>query len=202
MELTRRKKEILLFVKEFEKSQSKYPTLQDIADNLGLKARSTIHKHIQDLVNLKLIKKDIGGFISLVKVPKSRMGQSRIPLFGVIPASPPTEVFEQDEYIDVPDTFIGFEGEVFSLKITGNSLIEMGIADGDFVFIRRQETARVGQVVAVSINNETTLKIYKKIGQNIEFHPANKHMEPIKTYPGDDIRIIGVLDGCYHRFHS
>jgi repressor LexA len=202
MELTRRKKEILMFIKEFDKQERRYPTLQEIADHLGLKARSTVHKHVQDLYDQKLIKKDMGGFISLAKTPKHRMGKKRVPLLGDIPASPPTEMYEQDEYIDVPSTFIGDSGDVFSLKISGNSLIEIGINDGDFVFIRKQETARIGQVVAVAINNETTLKIYKRNQGKIEFHPANKHMDTIKVNQYDDIRIIGVLDGCYHRFSA
>jgi|SaaInlStandDraft_1057018.scaffolds.fasta_scaffold195076_1 repressor LexA len=202
MELTRRKKEILLYIKEYDKKEGHYPTLQEIADYLGLKARSTIHKHVQDLFEQKLLKKDSGGFISLIKTPKSRMGKKRIPLLGDIPASPPTEMYEQDDYIDVPSTFIGDSGDVFSLKISGNSMIEIGIADGDFVFIKKQEVARVGQVVAVAINNETTLKIYKRVKGRIEFHPANKSMNPIRVDQHDDIRIIGILDGCYHRFSA
>jgi repressor LexA len=78
---------------------------------------------------------------------------------------------------------------------------DLGIADGDLVFIRRQNTARKGQVVAIMIDGETTLKTYSPRGKDLYLTPANKDMEPIYVSKKSEVQILGILDGVYHRFN-
>jgi repressor LexA len=139
------------------------------------------------------------GKVSATKKSSKKIGKTKMKVMGSIAASPPREAFEVMEEIEVPDTFVTREGEVFALEVRGPSMVDDGIYDGDMVFIRRQPTARHGQIVAVSINGETTLKRMRVKSGQLIFVPANRSMSPIMVSEQDEVRILGVLEGFYHR---
>jgi len=206
MDLPKTRKRILLHLVELQQMGEAMPSYQDLGERLGLKSKSTVAYHVGELERSGYLRKDSVGAISWVQKPEEQ-GQVRgealsvqtIPLFGSIPASPPTEVYAHDEQISVPGTFIGGGGRVFALTVSGESMIGADIHDGDIVFIRCQEEARDGQIVAAMINGETTLKRFRKVGRKVIFYPENPTMEPILTSRVDDVRIIGVLTGFFRR---
>lgn len=205
--LSRAKQRLLNYLQEAFKSSQSYPTYQQICDDLEIKSRSTIHFHMEDLVKMGYVEKRVDGSIFKVheslelEEPKA-LKVKKIPLVGSIAASPPNMAFEVLEEITVPDTFIGSEDQVFALEVRGPSMQEEGICDGDMVFIRRQPTAMDGQIVAVSINGETTLKRMSTKGGELSFVPSNKDMSPIRVSERDEIRILGILEGYYHRYFN
>ena len=217
--LSRAKQRLVDYLMEYKEVNDLYPTYQEICDYLDIKSRSTIHFHLEDLMAMGWVEKRIDGSIfnvsepeeqpeaTLQKVPQtvSKKGRNKtvkkttVKLMGSIAASPQREAFEVMEEIEVPDTFVSRKHEVFALEVRGPSMIDEGIHDGDMVFIRRQPTANHGQIVAVSINGETTLKRMRTKSGQLIFVPANRSMAPIKVNERDDIQILGVLEGFFHR---
>jgi len=188
------------------------PSYQELGEQLGLKSKSTVAYHVRELERSGYLRKDSIGAISWVEDPGKQRGSEEkrsqagealevttIPLFGSIPASPPTEVYANDDQLAVPAPFVGGGGRVFALTVTGDSMIGADIHDGDTVFIRCQEEAVDGQIVAAMINGETTLKRFRRVGEQVIFSPENPTMGPILTTPEDDVRIIGVLTGFYRQ---
>jgi repressor LexA len=219
--LSRAKQRLVDYLIEYHTVNDLYPTYQEICDYLDIKSRSTIHFHLEDLMAMGWVEKRVDGSIFAVHEPleqlasspvaqpkngaRAKSGKSKaikkttVKLMGSIAASPPREAFEVMEEIEVPDTFISIQHEVFALEVRGPSMIDEGIHDGDMVFIRRQPTANHGQIVAVSINGETTLKRMRTKSGQLIFVPANRSMSPIMVHEGDNIQILGVLEGFFHR---
>jgi len=185
------------------------PSYQELGEQLGLKSKSTVAYHVRELERSGYLRKDSIGAISWVEDPdvakraeereSEALSVQTVPLYGSIPASPPTEVYAHDDQIAVPAPFVGGGGRVFALTVTGDSMIGADIHDGDTVFIRCEEEAADGQIVAAMINGETTLKRYRRVGGQVIFSPENPTMGPILTSPEDDVRIIGVLTGFYRQ---
>jgi repressor LexA len=219
--LSRAKQRLVDYLMEYQAVNEVYPTYQEICDYLDIKSRSTIHFHLEDLMVMGWVEKRVDGSIFAVHEPEEQLekplvktitskakGKSKntkpvkkttVKLMGSIAASPPREAFEVMEEIEVPDTFVSRKFEVFALEVRGPSMVDEGIHDGDMVFIRRQPTANHGQIVAVSINGETTLKRMRTKSGQLIFVPANRSMSPIMVNEGDDVQILGVLEGFFHR---
>ncbi len=134
----------------------------------------------------------IGGAVQVAITQLARA--VRIPLVGVVAAGTPIEPVAQEELIDVPPS-MHRAGETFALRIKGESMIEDGILPGDFVVIRKQQTAQNGQTVVAMVNREATIKTYYRKPQHIELHPANAAMAPLVVTPADEFSIEGVLVG-------
>ena len=120
--------------------------------------------------------------------------RTQIPMAGVVAAGLPIEPVTQAEWIDVPASMVR-SGEIFALRVKGESMIEDGILPGDFVVVRKQPTAHNGQTVVALVNREATIKTYFKSGRHIELHPANAAMKPIVVTSADEFTIEGVLVG-------
>lgn len=209
MDLPKTRKRILRHLVELQRMGEVLPSYQELGEQLGLKSKSTVAYHVGELERSGYLRKDSVGAISWVEDTESEkrgveeaseaLPVQTVPLFGSIPASPPTEVYAHDEQLAVPAPFVGGGGRVFALTVTGDSMIGADIHDGDTVFIRCQEEARDGQIVAAMINGETTLKRFRRAGDRVIFNPENPTMGPILTTPEDDVRIIGVLTGFYRQ---
>ena len=122
-----------------------------------------------------------------------------MPLLGKITAGSPIEAIEQpDEYFSLPAYLLPNDREVFTLKVSGNSMINAGIFDGDIVIVERKNTARNGEiVVAMTDENEVTLKTFYKESNYIRLQPENDAMEPIIL---DNVSILGKAIGLYRKF--
>lgn len=190
--ITKRQKDVLDFIKRFKTKKKYPPTQEEIRDGLKLSAVSTIHQHIKALIEKGYLNK-LGNYARAIDINKSEP-MIKIPLLGTIAAGEPIEAIQQKEFIAVPKSKIPARGEVYALRVVGNSMIDENINDGDVVLVKHQETAENGQkVVALIENQEATLKKYYRERGRIRLQPANKIMEPIILRNGRDFAIQGIV---------
>ncbi len=134
----------------------------------------------------------IGGAVQVAVTQLSR--RTQIPMAGVVAAGVPIEPVAQSEWVEVPLGMVR-QGEIFALRVKGDSMIEDGILSGDLVVVRKQPTARNGQTVVALVNGDATIKTYFKRARHIDLHPANDAMKPFVVTPADEFAIEGVLVG-------
>lgn len=190
--ITKRQREVLDFIKSYSKKKGYAPSLENICKHFKLSSVSTAHFHISKLKK--------GGYLERLKnraraisVPEKE-SWIKIPLLGTIAAGEPIEAIQQNEFISVPKAKLPKSGEVYALRVSGNSMIDENIRDGDVVLVKQQQVAENGQrVVALIDNYEATLKkIYKERNQ-IRLQPANNAYEPIIIRKDRDITIQGIV---------
>ena len=124
--------------------------------------------------------------------------QNRLPLLGLIAAGYPLDVFEDSEYINVPPQYL--KPDNYVLKVNGNSMIDDQVRDGDYVIIKKTETARNGDTVVALINHEATLKCYYVGDEGVELHPQNPDFDIIHVKPTDDFQINGIVLAVFRAY--
>lgn len=202
-ELTKRQEIVLNYLKKFMAEHGYPPTVREICKELGLTSPATVFSHLQHLENKGYIKK--GGnknrAIELL-VDNELINKNEniidVPLLGKITAGNPIEAIERpDEYFSLPAYLIPKQKEVFTLKVSGESMINAGIFDGDIVVVERCNTARNGEiVVAMTDENEVTLKTFYKEDGYFRLQPENDTMEP---FIFKNITILGKAIGLYRK---
>jgi repressor LexA len=199
MNLTKRQKEVLDFVTEFVDEKGYSPSLEEIAASFGLSSVSTIHKHVSHLIAKGLLRRGWNQNRSLEPVTlEHRPHAALVPLSGIVAAGQPIEAIEDDETLDIPESMLG-RGETFALKVRGESMIDEGIRDGDFVIVERRRKAHNGElVVALVDGEEATLKTFKQDGGRVSLIPANPSLRPM-IYSAERITIAGVVTGVLRR---
>ena len=189
--LTKRQKQIFDFVNLYIAENGSSPTLEEIKKYFKLSALSTVHQHIDTLVQKGYLDKNSYEKIGLKQNVQDFV---QIPLVGTIAAGQPIEAIEIKETIAIPKNKMPKTGKAYALRVTGESMIDEGINDGDVVIIREQNTANNGdKVVALIDNYEATLKTFYKEKGHIRLQPENKKMEPIIIDETRSISIQGVL---------
>ena len=203
--LTERQRDILQFIRDFQKQRGVAPTHREICDHFGFSSYGTVYKHLSLLEKKGLIRRDWNQKrgVELVEqnepAPKTeREGVRELPLFGYIAAGRPIDVDVSDETITVPEHLTS-RGENYVLKVRGDSMIEDGIFDGDLVIISRRERADNGEMVVANVAGEVTLKRLYKEGERVRLQPANSMMSPIFA-PAADVSVQGVVVGLMRRF--
>ncbi len=190
--LTKRQKQVLDFITDYQKQRGYAPSLDEIRKKLKLSSVSTAHFHVSKLRDLGYLSKEENKPRSIDVV--SRGGMVKISLLGTIAAGQPIEAIENKETIAVPKSKIPSSSEVYALRVLGSSMIDENINDGDIILVKQQTTADNGQkVVALIDNHEATLKKFYKEGRHIRLQPANKNMEPLIFRNGRDISIQGIV---------
>jgi repressor LexA len=195
--LTPRQREIYNFIRGKIQGRGYGPTVREIGLNFEIKSPNGVMCHLKALQKKGLIHREpnMSRAIQLLEDPVSahHMG---LKLVGRIAAGQPLEAVEQHEELTFSDWTE--PGDKFALKVTGDSMIEEHIADGDFVILRRQEQARDGQIVAVrDEDGEATLKKFYRDKNRIRLEPANKTMKPIYR---DRVNVLGVLVGVVRKY--
>jgi len=195
--LTPRQRDIYNFIRIKIQGRGYGPTVREIGNHFQIKSPNGVMCHLKALQKKGLIHREpnMSRAIQLLEDPVNahRMGLS---LMGRIAAGHPMEAVEQTEELTFTDWIE--PGDKFALKVTGESMIDAHIADGDYVIIRRQEQARDGQIVAVrDENGEATLKKFYRERNRIRLEPANKTMKPIYR---DRVNILGVLVGVVRKY--
>ena len=202
--LTERQRDILNFIKEFQKERGVAPTHREICDQFGFSSYGTVYKHLSLLEKKGLIRRDWNQKrgVELVDSEEQRepaaAGVRELPLFGYIAAGRPLDVEVSQETISVPE-HLTTRGENYVLKVRGDSMIEDGILDGDLVIIARREQAYNGEMVVANVNGEVTLKRLYREGERIRLQPANATMSPIFA-PAREVAVQGVVVGLMRRF--
>ena len=190
--VTRRQKEVLDFITDYQGRKGYAPSLDEIRKKLKLSSVSTAHFHVSKLRDLGLLSKKENKPRSIEAFGRETM--VKIPLLGTIAAGQPIEAIQNKEMIAVPKSKVPSSSEVYALRVVGSSMIDENINDGDVVLVRQQETAENGQkVVALIDNHEATLKKFYREKGHIRLQPANKNMEPLIFRNGRDVSIQGIV---------
>ncbi|MBH0229397.1 transcriptional repressor LexA [Halobacillus yeomjeoni] len=204
--LSKRQQEILDFIKEQVLLKGYPPSVREIGQSVGLASSSTVHGHLSRLEKKGYIRRDPTKprAIEVIEleedhsIPRSEAAYA--PVIGKVTAgSPITAVENIEEYVPLPDTLAGSEENTFVLIVQGESMIEAGILDGDMVVVRQQQTAQNGDiVVAMTEDEEATVKRFFKEKNHIRLQPENATMEPIIL---NDVSILGKVVGLYRTVH-
>src|ERR1051325_1489554 len=199
--LTERQRDILQFIREFQKERGIAPTHREICDHFGFSSYGTVFKHLSLLEKKGLIRRDWNqkrGVELVEKDPETPPGVRELPLFGYIAAGRPIDVDVSDEMITVPER-LTTRGENYVLKVRGDSMIDDGILDGDYIIVAHRERADNGEMVVANISGEVTLKRFYKEGERVRLQPANSTMSPIYAM-SRDVAVQGVVVGLMRRF--
>ena len=224
--LTRKQHELLLFIHDRLSESGVSPSFEEMKDALDLKSKSGVHRLIRALEERDFIRRlpnraralevlrmpervipakpaastPVSAAPAIAKVPTpANDGVLEIPLHGRIAAGVPIEALEGQSSLSVPAALLG-PGEHYALEVSGDSMIEAGILDGDYALIRRTETARDGEIVVALVDEaEATLKYFRREGQMIRLDPANHAYSP-QRYQSGQVRVQGKLAGLLRRY--
>ncbi|MEM9558455.1 MAG: transcriptional repressor LexA [Acidobacteriota bacterium] len=202
--LTQRQKEILEFIAEYQAQHGISPTHREIRDEFGYSSFGTVYKHLKLLQEKGYLHRDWNqkrGLELLRTVPSAPLTtESEVPFLGMIAAGQPIEALPGEERLSVPNhLFEGIAANHYVLRVAGESMIDEGIHDGDFVIVLRREEARPGEMVVALIDGDATLKRFFPEGATIRLQPANPNMEPILV-PADRLKVQGVVVGLMRKF--
>jgi repressor LexA len=200
MHLTRRQKEIFDYICGYLEREGYAPSLEEIGEQFGLSSVATVHKHVQNLVEKGLLRKAWNRSRSIEVVDHSQSESSVVvPLLGSVAAGAPIEAIASPDQIEVPAEMVGSR-ECFALRVTGDSMIEDHICDGDVVVLERREVPRDGEtVVALIEREECTLKKIYRDGGKIRLVPANSALRTLE-YPAESVEVQGVVVGLLRHF--
>ncbi|OGE25666.1 repressor LexA [Candidatus Daviesbacteria bacterium RIFCSPHIGHO2_02_FULL_39_12] len=200
--LYRRQKEILDFLKQYINKYGYSPTLGEIANAIGVSSLATVHEHLQTLVQKGVIKRFEGavrGIEVLDQTVASHLQGVELPILGYIAAGQPIMAYtDPDASIKVAPSMVSGKRRSYVLQVKGDSMIEDGILDGDYVIIEEQKLANDGDIVVALLDNGlATLKRFFREVDRIRLEPANSSMQPIYA---TDVKIQGKCVGVIRRF--
>ena len=201
--LTKRQEDILNYIKKYIVNHGYPPTVREIGKELDLSSPATIHTHLSNLEKKGYIRKEETKNRAIELLVENEFEEKvenivEVPLLGKITAGSPIEAIERpDEYFSLPAYLIPKNKEVFTLNVSGCSMINAGILDGDIVIVEKTNTARNGEiVVAMTDENEVTLKTYYKEDGYFRLQPENDTMDPIIL---QNVTILGKAIGLYRK---
>lgn len=224
--LTRKQHELVCFINDRLHDTGISPSFEEMKEALDLKSKSGVHRLISALEERNFIRRlpNRARALEVLRMPERSEKAPRakssaapaapsnvkpipqpandvieIPLHGRIAAGVPIEAFEGSAMLAVPAALLG-AGEHYALEVSGDSMVEAGILDGDYALIRRTETARDGEIVVALIDDaEATLKYFRREGAMIRLDPANRAYDP-QRYPPAHVRVQGKLSGILRRY--
>lgn len=200
--LTRRQQEIMDIIQTMYARNGYAPTLDEIASASGINTRSTIHQHVQTLIKEGYLRAATGKrAYQMPSETEARHPQRslHLPLVGSIAAGKPIEAIPGRDEINPTDIFAG-KGR-YVLQVKGESMIDIGIMDGDFVVIQPQEEARNGEIVVALVEREeaTLKRIHYLPDGNVELRPENSTMQPM-VYPATSVQVQGKMVGLFRSY--
>jgi len=217
--LTKKQHELLMFIQDRLTATGISPSFEEMKEALSLKSKSGVHRLISALEERDFIRRlpNRARALEVVRLPDQMSGTAspaatlpktmpiaandvlELPLHGRIAAGQPIEAIEGHESLSVPAAFLG-SGEHYALEVSGDSMVDEGILDGDFALIRKVGTAREGEIVVALVDqSEATLKTFRKEGSMIRLDPANRNYEP-QRYAPEQVQIQGTLAGILRRY--
>lgn len=196
--LTELEKKILVHIRDTLEAQGSSPTMTEIGEAMGIKSKGTVHRYVNSLIDKGFLEKSGSGWRNLALVDAEEPGVGTLPLAGRIAAGHPIEAIEGRDSIDVNEMLV--RPGRFVLRVSGDSMIEAGILDGDWVVIESRATARDGEIVVALVDNEeATLKRLQRKDGMVELIPENSSMEPM-IYSGERVQVQGVLVGVMRTY--
>lgn len=200
--ISERQRKILEYIRSEVATKGYPPSVREIGDAVGLRSSSTVHGHLTKLEELGYIRRDLSkprAIELLENTDTPRMRAIDVPVVGKVTAGAPVLAVENiEEYFPVPKDFVEHD-DVFILRIKGDSMIEAGIFDGDYVLVGRQETAKNGDIVVALLDGEeATVKRFYHEGTHIRLQPDNLAMEPLLV---EDVLILGKVIGLFRKVY-
>jgi repressor LexA len=199
--LTRKQREILDFIGEFASDHGYAPSFEEIAARFGYASLATVHEHLENLRAKGHIRKGYNESRSIEVVPaEARVSAVALPLMGQVAAGSPIEAIPEREEVSVPEDMLG-RGEHYVLRVTGDSMIEEQIRDGDYLVVRHRETAENGDMVVALVDREsaTVKKFYREKDGRIRLQPANAAVQPM-VFGAERVQIQGIVMGVMRRY--
>lgn len=217
--LTRKQHELLCYIHDHLAKTGVSPSFEEMKEALELKSKSGVHRLISALEERGFIRRlpNRARALDVLKMPERADAKSaapvpprvtvpaaandiiELPLHGKIAAGTPIEALQGSESLPVPAALLG-PGEHYALEVSGDSMVEEGILDGDYALIRKTDTARDGEIVVALIDNsEATLKTFRREGSMIRLDPANRLYDP-QRYRPDQVVVQGRLAGLLRRY--
>ena len=203
--LTERQRQILDFIRAFQLRRGISPTHREICDEFGFASYGTAHKHLKLLERkgyLTRTRHQRRGveLVSTEGGPARKGRGAQLPLLGRIAAGQPLDVFPQEEVISIPDFLLGSRRRShYVLEVSGTSMIDEGIHEGDFIVVSEREEARRGEMVVALVDGEATLKRFFPEGPKVRLQPANPQLRPLRV-EASRVRVQGVVVGLLRRF--
>jgi len=195
-------REILDFISRSIAKRGFPPTLREIGSHFGIKSTNGVNDHLRALEKKGYLQREDLKSRALRPIVTADGQTVEVPILGKVAAGQPLlAVRNYEDSVRVDRFFIGQNREVFALRVKGDSMIEDGIFDGDYVFVRKQLQANAGETVVVMIGDEATVKRYYPEGDSIRFQPANAKLEPIYVRKRDfkNVNILGIVVGIYRK---
>ena len=195
-----KQKELYEFLKTYTENKGYPPSVREICEAVSLKSTSTVHGHLKRLEKKGLIKRDPTKprALEIVELNSTKREMLNIPIVGKVTAGLPILATENiEDTFSLPLDFIKHDRELFMLKVTGDSMINAGIREGDLAIIEQTNAALNGEIVVALIENEATIKRFFKEKDTIRLQPENDAMAPIIV---DDCSILGKLVGLFRQY--
>ena len=220
--LTDRQAAVLEFIQQHIDESGYPPTIREIGDHLGIKSTNGVNDHLKALERKGYLERQTGKSRALKPlrtpdgspvvdedeapagpVPEEMAGDAHaVPVVGRIAAGAPVEAIENTEdFLRIGEGLVGRDDDLFALRVSGDSMIEDGIFDGDYIFVRRQKTANNGEIVAAMVDGDATVKRFYRDDGQIRLQPANETMDPIyiRASEGRSPQILGRVVGVYRQ---
>lgn len=212
-ELTERQREILTFIVKETETRGFPPTIREIGEHMDIRSTNGVNDHLKALERKGYLTRGEQQSRSLVPTKRARMllglgvkkdsGMVEVPVLGKVAAGAPLLAQEHlEDSVRIDSFLLGGSGrEVFALRVKGQSMIEDGIHDGDYLFVRKVPSAQPGDIVVALIEDEATVKRYYPEGDRIRFQPANATMQPIYVNKADfrSTMLLGIVVGVYRK---
>jgi repressor LexA len=201
-----RQKDILEFINKKIKEAGYPPSVREIAKAVNLSSSATVHSHLKKLEEKGYLKRNQSKprAISILTDYENKLSDAShgnmvyVPVVGKIAAGRPILAEENiEDYFPLTEDFIRGKKEVFMLHVRGDSMVNAGILDRDYIVVRKQESAINGEIIVALIENEATVKRFFKTGKKIKLMPENDYMEPIVV---NDVKIIGKVIGVIRKY--
>ena len=196
--LSPKKQRFVDYIRDFTNDNNRPPTFVEIMSGLGIRSLGTVNWYVSELEKEDVIQRMKGKNGKRALSVLEQHIQNRLPLLGLIAAGYPLEVFENTEYIDVPLQYI--KPENYVLKVNGNSMIDDQIQNGDYIIVKKTDTAVNGDTVVALVNNEATLKRYYMKKKKVELHPQNPNFAIIHVNSSDTFQINGIVLAVFRKY--
>ena len=203
MILTRRQKEMWDYLQEHIATQGYAPTLEEIGAHFRLSSLATVHKHLTNLEMKGAITRK-WNLSRAIEIPAQRktVNSLELPLLGQVAAGTPIEAVETQDTLTVPVDLVRRPNTAFALRVKGQSMVEEGILDGDYIVVEQRQTAQSGETVVAMVNGEATVKkFFPERGGRVRLQPANVQMQPIIAR-GKDVEIRGIVVAVLRKYEK
>lgn len=200
MEVSDKQLEIYEFLKIYTENKGYPPSVREICEAVNLRSTSTVHGHLKRLEAKGLIRRDPTKprALEIIEISNNKKEMLNIPIIGKVTAGAPILATENiEDTFPIPIDYIKHNDELFILKVTGDSMINAGINDGDYAIIEKAPTAENGDIVVALIENEATIKTFYKEKDHIRLQPENDTLSPIIV---EDCSILGKLVGLFRAY--